>query len=144
MQEQNQRQLAIIRELSSKQENSDAQMRAELDAEKQRLKERMDADIAENKKHRLEQTVRPPLFEEQSLSCLMTQSGETTQSSKSTLYTTRNTALSSRSGLGSRVAIISIDSFEIAKYIADADTAHYRNHVLNAIQKQCNRYRSDA
>jgi len=57
LQEQNQKQLAVIRELSAKQENASAEMRAELEAEKQRLKERVDADIADNKRHRLEQQV---------------------------------------------------------------------------------------
>ena len=57
LQELNQRQSAIIRDLSAQQENAAAEMRADLEAEKERLKKKVELDISFNRKQREEQEV---------------------------------------------------------------------------------------
>lgn len=57
LQEINQKQTAIIRDLSAQQENAAAEMRADLEAEKDRLAKKVQLDIAFNRKQREEQEV---------------------------------------------------------------------------------------
>ena len=57
LQELNQKQTAIIRDLSAQQEHAAAEMRADLEAEKDRLNKKVDLDIAYSRKQRKEQEV---------------------------------------------------------------------------------------
>ena len=62
LQELNQRQTAIIRDLSAQQENAAAEMRADLEVEKIRLNKKVELDIAYSRKQRKEQEVGSRLF----------------------------------------------------------------------------------
>ena len=57
LQELNQRQTAIIRDLSTQQENAAAEMRADMEAEKERLQKKVELDITFNRRRREEQEV---------------------------------------------------------------------------------------
>ena len=57
LQDLNQKQSAIIRDLSAQQENAAAEMQADLEAEKERLRKKVELDLAFNRKQRAEQEV---------------------------------------------------------------------------------------